>query len=85
MGCGRRNTMVPVPEFDSFAALNTYLEACCVGDLVSPDHFDVRRYAFHASELRGGFVHPCRAPTQCHLSVAPPFHVGAVVAAALDH
>ena len=25
--------MVPVPEFDSFAALNTYLEACCVADL----------------------------------------------------
>src|SRR5260370_39710743 len=26
--------MVPVPEFSSFAALNTYLEACCIGDLV---------------------------------------------------
>jgi transposase len=34
VGYGRRNTMVPVPEFDSFAALNTYLEACCVADLV---------------------------------------------------
>jgi transposase len=33
VGYGRRNTMVPVPEFDSFAALNTYLEACCVADL----------------------------------------------------
>jgi hypothetical protein len=32
-GYGRRNTMVPIPEFDSFAALNTYLEACCLGDL----------------------------------------------------
>jgi transposase len=34
VGYGRRNTMVPVPEFSSFAALNAYLEACCVGDLV---------------------------------------------------
>lgn len=34
VGYGRRNTMVPVPEFDSFAALNAYLEACCVADLV---------------------------------------------------
>jgi transposase len=34
VGYGRRNTMVPVPEFGSFAALNTYLEACCIGDLV---------------------------------------------------
>ena len=34
VGYGRRNTMVPVPEFASFAALNTYLEACCIGDLV---------------------------------------------------
>jgi transposase len=34
VGYGRRNTMVPVPEFDSFAALNAYLEACCIGDLV---------------------------------------------------
>src|SRR5216683_8444796 len=33
VGYGRRNTMVPVPEFASFAALNTYLEACCLGDL----------------------------------------------------
>nr|MDP9335397.1 IS21 family transposase [Actinomycetota bacterium] len=33
VGYGRRNTMVPVPEFSSFAALNTYLEACCLGDL----------------------------------------------------
>jgi transposase len=33
VGYGRRNTMVPVPEFDSFAALNSYLEACCLGDL----------------------------------------------------
>jgi transposase len=34
VGYGRRNTMVPVPEFGSFAALNTYLEACCLADLV---------------------------------------------------
>jgi len=34
VGYGRRNTMVPVPEFASFAALNRYLEACCLGDLV---------------------------------------------------
>jgi transposase len=33
VGYGRRNTMVPVPEFSSFAALNAYLEACCIGDL----------------------------------------------------
>ena len=33
VGYGRRNTMVPVPEFGSFAALNSYLEACCLGDL----------------------------------------------------
>jgi transposase len=33
VGYGRRNTMVPVPEFSSFAALNVYLEACCLGDL----------------------------------------------------
>jgi len=33
VGYGRRNTMVPVPEFSSFAALNTYLEACCLADL----------------------------------------------------
>jgi hypothetical protein len=33
LGYGRRNTMVPVPEFASFAALNAYLEACCIGDL----------------------------------------------------
>jgi transposase len=33
VGYGRRNTMVPVPEFASFAALNVYLEACCFGDL----------------------------------------------------
>ncbi len=33
VGYGRRNTMVPVPEFSSFAALNSYLEACCLGDL----------------------------------------------------
>jgi transposase len=33
VGYGRRNTMVPIPEFDSFAALNVYLEACCLGDL----------------------------------------------------
>jgi len=33
VGYGRRNTMVPVPEFSSFTALNTYLEACCVADL----------------------------------------------------
>jgi transposase len=31
VGYGRRNTMVPVPEFSSFAALNVYLEACCIG------------------------------------------------------
>ncbi len=33
VGYGRRNTMVPVPEFDTFAALNVYLEACCIADL----------------------------------------------------
>ena len=33
VGYGRRNAMVPVPEFASFAALNVYLEACCLGDL----------------------------------------------------
>ena len=33
VGYGRRNTMVPVPEFASFAALNAYLQACCLGDL----------------------------------------------------
>jgi transposase len=33
VGYGRRNTMVPVPEFASFTALNAYLEACCIGDL----------------------------------------------------
>jgi Transposase and inactivated derivatives len=33
VGYGRRNTMVPVPEFASFAALNAYLAACCVADL----------------------------------------------------
>jgi transposase len=33
VGYGRRNTMVPVPEFSSFGALNDYLEACCLGDL----------------------------------------------------
>jgi transposase len=33
VGYGRRNTMVPVPEFSSFAALNDYLEACCLADL----------------------------------------------------
>jgi transposase len=33
VGYGRRNTMVPVPEFASFAALNDYLDACCIGDL----------------------------------------------------
>lgn len=33
VGYGRRNTMVPVPEFASFRALNAYLEACCLGDL----------------------------------------------------
>jgi hypothetical protein len=33
VGYARRNTMVPVPEFSSFASLNVYLEACCLGDL----------------------------------------------------
>jgi len=33
VGYGRRNTMVPVPEFSSFTALNDYLAACCIGDL----------------------------------------------------
>jgi transposase len=33
VGYGRRNTMVPVPEFSSFAALNAYLDACCLADL----------------------------------------------------
>jgi transposase len=33
VGYSRRNTLVPVPEFGSFAALNAYLEACCIGDL----------------------------------------------------
>jgi transposase len=33
VGYGRRNTMVPVPEFASFTALNDYLAACCIGDL----------------------------------------------------
>jgi transposase len=33
VGYSRRNTLVPVPEFASFAALNVYLEACCIGDL----------------------------------------------------
>jgi transposase len=33
VGYGRRNTMVPVPEFGSFTALNIYLEACCIADL----------------------------------------------------
>jgi transposase len=34
VGYARRNTMVPVPEFSSFASLNVYLEACCLGDLI---------------------------------------------------
>jgi len=33
VGYGRRNTLVPVPEFESWAALNEYLEACCYADL----------------------------------------------------
>ena len=33
VGYSRRNTLVPVPEFSSFAALNVYLEGCCIGDL----------------------------------------------------
>jgi len=33
VGYGRRNTLVPVPEFASWRALNEYLEACCYADL----------------------------------------------------
>ncbi len=37
------------------------------------------------AELFGGFEHPCRAPAQGHLTVAPAFDVRAVVSADLDH
>ena len=33
VGYGRRNFMVPVPAFGSFAELNAHLAACCVADL----------------------------------------------------
>lgn len=33
VGYSRRNFMVPIPEFESFAALNEYLDAACLGDL----------------------------------------------------
>jgi len=33
VGYSRRNLLVPVPSFDSFAALNEYLAACCFADL----------------------------------------------------
>ena len=33
VGYARRNLLVPVPSFDSFAALNEYLAACCYADL----------------------------------------------------
>ena len=33
VGFGRRNFLVPVPSFDSFAALNAHLEASCVADM----------------------------------------------------
>ncbi len=32
VGFVRRNFLVPVPEFDSFEALNTYLAQCCLRD-----------------------------------------------------
>jgi transposase len=33
VGYSRRNLLVPVPSFESFAALNEYLAACCFADL----------------------------------------------------
>jgi len=33
VGFGRRNFLVPVPSFDSFAELNTHLEAACRADM----------------------------------------------------
>ena len=41
--------------------------------------------AVDASELLGGFVHACGAPTQRHLAVTPPLHVLGVVTADADH
>jgi len=33
VGYGRRNFLVPVPEFGSFAELNAHLTAACTADL----------------------------------------------------
>ena len=33
VGFGRRNFLVPVPAFDSFAEMNTHLEAACLADM----------------------------------------------------